>query len=98
MILGANRRHKLLFIALAGMDVAWSLPWVDFLVARWFGIPTLDSDIGAVLQSPLLIFLYFWAALLGYMLAADWLNRRQVSSPMRELWIIALVVLTTLLA
>jgi len=98
MILGANRRHKLLFITLAGMDVAWSLPWIDFMVARWFGVPAIDGGIGAALQSPLLVFLFFWGALVGYMLAADWLNRRQILSPTRELWIIGLVVLSTLLA
>jgi hypothetical protein len=80
------------------MDVAWSLPWVDFFVARWFGIPTVDGGIGALLQAPLLIFLFFWGALVAYMIAADWLNRRQILSPMRELWIVALVFVTTLLA
>lgn len=97
MILGNNRRHRLLFLALAGMDVAWSLPWVDFFVGRWFNHLPDAVGIAAWLQSPLFLFLFFWAALVGYMTCADWLNRRGFDSPRRELVIIALVLVTTLL-
>lgn len=98
MILGANRRHKLLFIAIAGMDVAWSLPWIDFFVAHWFGVPALSGPFGALLQSPLTLLLFFWGVLICYMMATDLLNRRHIQSPLREIWVIGVVLATTLLA
>lgn len=98
MIFSNNRRHRLLYIALAGMDVAWSLPWVDFFVGRWFGNAPNATGFAAALESPLVLFLFFWLALIGYMAAADWLNKRHILSLMRELWIVLLVLVTTFLA
>jgi hypothetical protein len=91
----ANRRHRLLFIALAGMDVAWSLPYALIFVARWQAqtqvLPRADA------LNALTIFIFCWAVILSYMLAGDWLNRRTFGSPLREVLIFALVLITSLL-
>ena len=92
-MLTANRRHRLLFIALAGMDVAWSLPFALAVLARWqTPLPGM-----AATPHPLALFVFFWLVILGYMLCGDWLNRRRFSSPARELVIFGLVATTSLL-
>jgi hypothetical protein len=102
-MLTANRRHRLLFVALAGMDVAATLPFVLAVLAR------PGSGAGGLLESAstaitaggagwALAFFFFWAILLGYLLAADLLNRRHVESPWREAALFGLVLATTLLA
>lgn len=99
-----NRRHRLLFIALAGMEVAWLLPFVMLLLARWqaamLGDPVrsdgargLDLILGL---SPLAAFLLFTAIMLLYMLMTDLLNTRLVDSPQRELVLLGVVLATML--
>ncbi|MEZ4708599.1 MAG: DUF4129 domain-containing protein [Caldilineaceae bacterium] len=97
-----NRRHRLIFIFLAGMEVAWFLPFVLTLAARWrpemlrmneAATQALDNLLGA---PPLAMVLLFWLTLLGYMLAADLLNRWLILSPQREVVLLALTLLTML--
>ena len=89
-MLTANRRHRLLFVALAAMDVAATLPIVLAVLAR-----PLFAAGGAGWA---LAFGFFWAVLLGYLLAADLLNKWGVESPGREAALFGLVLVTTLLA
>lgn len=103
-MLTANRRHRMLFVGLAGMDVAASLPYILALLARPLpGAPDVLPDglparlAGAGWAGWLLAFLFFWAVLLGYLLAADLLNRWGVESPRRDLLLAALVLATALL-
>jgi hypothetical protein len=91
-MLTGNRRHRLLFIALAGMDVAWSLPFALTVLARWSPQPGLGMT-----PSPAALFIFCWSIILGYMLCGDWLNRRSFGSPWRELAILGLVTATSLL-
>ncbi len=99
-----NRRHRFLFMALAGMEVAWFLPFIRLLAVTRLAQSTapdtaaLDAASGLLLLPPLAPFLVFWATLLLYMLAADLLNRRAIDSPLRELILVAAVALTSLLA
>ncbi len=82
-MLRANRRHRLLYLALAAMEVAGSLPFVHFLLRP----PPAQGA-----QTALLLFACFYATFLFFMLAADLLNRRAVDSPARE--IVLLLVVT----
>ena len=97
-----NRRHRFIFIFLAGMEVAWFLPFVLTLAAAWrpammhmnaATTQALDNLLGA---PPAALVLLFWLTLLGYMLAADLLNQRLILSPQRELVLLALTLLTML--
>ncbi|MEZ4660079.1 MAG: hypothetical protein R2911_21185 [Caldilineaceae bacterium] len=97
-----NRRHRFIFIFLAGMEVAWFLPFVLTLAARWRpdmlrmnagATQALDNLLSA---PPAAMVLLFWLALLGYMLVADLLNQRLILSPQRELVLLALTLLTML--
>lgn len=94
-----NRRHCMLFIALAGMEVAWFLPFALTLFA-WLQpgralLPTFLAGLGDA--SPLVLFALCWGLLLLYLLCADLLNRRQVDSPLHEVAMIGIVLGTALL-
>lgn len=104
-----NRRHRTLYIALAGMEIGWMLPFIliffDFWVSRQK--PEILAQLGATESArllagaltapPLVLFGVFLFTVLLYMLAADLLNRYTVMSPWRELVMVALVLVTSLL-
>ena len=103
-----NRRHRLLHLAVAGMEVGWIAPWallVDSLLATPAGCHAPGGKRGAgdgrgAGQHPVhaarrLLSLAL-ALMVFYMLAADMLNQRQIDSPLRELIMLALVVGTSL--
>lgn len=96
----SNRRLRLLYIALAGMDMAVLLPWLTNISIFW----ARSGDLRAVVlgrmltQSPLLIFLLFWGVMLFYMLLADLLNRAKIQGPARALIILGMLALTSLIA
>ncbi len=94
-----NRRHRILFIALAGMEVAWFLPLaLTFFV--WLHpdatpLPALLAGVGA--YSPLALFGVCWGVLLFYFLCTDLLNRWRIASPLHEVTMIGTVAVTALL-
>lgn len=95
-----NRRHRILFIALAGMEVAWFLPLALTFFA-WLHpaqalLPALIANVGD--YSPLALFATCWGVLLFYLLCADLLNRRQVGSPVYQATMIGVVLATALLS
>jgi hypothetical protein len=105
-----NRRHRLLFGALAGMELSWILPFALLFIFFW--VNQIDPERSALLgtaaanaallalittPAPILLF-FFWCIMLAYMLAADMLNRSLIESPGRELILITLVLGTSLLS
>lgn len=94
-----NRRHRILFIALAGMEVAWFLPLALTLFV-WLHpdttpLPALLAGFDS--YSPLALFGVCWGVLLFYLLCADLLNRWRIASPLHEVAMIGTVVVTALL-
>lgn len=94
-----NRRHRLLFMALAGMEVSWFLPLALTLFA-WLHpertpLPALLTGFGD--YSPLALFGVYWGVLLFYFLCADLLNRWQIDSPLHEAAMLGAVAITALL-
>lgn len=94
-----NRRHRILFMALAGMEVAWFLPLALTLFV-WLHpdrapLPALLAGFGG--YSPLALFGVCWGVLLFYLLCADLLNRWHIDSPLHELTMIGTVAVTALL-
>jgi len=98
-----NRRHRLIFVFLAGMEVAWFLPYALTLAARWQPDMAVNAAAATAqlnrlfVLAPILLVGVFWAIMLLYLLVADWLNRRLIDSPGRELIVLGAVLLTTLL-
>lgn len=98
MVLG-NRRHRILFVALAAMDVACLLPFVLTWIQRgriWVDFP-LPAPTAALLERPFALFAVLWLLMVTYMVGIDLLNRTTVATPQREFIIIALVVATSVL-
>jgi len=96
----ANRRHRLLFLAIAGMDVAWVLPFVLTWIAytsRHLGT-SLAFPYTPLLLDPLILFLVCWATMILYLFIADLLNRLELDTPARELAILGLLLSTSLIA
>ncbi len=104
-----NRRHRLLHLAVAGMEVGWIAPWALLIIRFWqrrLAVSLLE-DSGALetvkaleniqAMPPIAFYILLFALMVLYMLAADLLNQRQVDSPQRELIMVALVVGTSLL-
>lgn len=93
-----NRRHRMLFMALAGMEVAWFLPlaltFFAWLQPDRAPLPARFTGLGA--DSPLLLFALCWGLLLLYLLCADLLNRWQIDSPLYEVAMIGIVLATAL--
>ena len=96
----ANRRHRLLFLALAGMDVAWFLPFVLTWAAysRQHRGAVAASPFASILLEPLPLFLLCWSAMILYLFLADLLNRLELETPGRELAILGLLLGTSLVA
>ena len=105
-----NRRHRVLFVALAGMEMAWFAPFAALLLADWSrrvdrawlatleAAPTADA-LAALQTTPGWgLFWVLFGGMLLYMLAADLLNQRQIGSPQRDLVMLAIVLTTSLLA
>lgn len=94
-----NRRHRILFMALAGMEVAWFLPLALTFFAWLHPDQTVLPAFFAGMEgySPLALFGVYWGVLLLYLLCADLLNRRQIRSPLYEITLIGVVFATALL-
>jgi len=104
-----NRRHRILYIALAGMEIGWLLPFILIFINFWVqrqdlaNLEKLGAGEGArqlagmLTAPPLMLFGAFLLTMLLYMLAADLLNKFYVESPWRELIMILLVLLTSML-
>jgi hypothetical protein len=96
----SNRRLRLLYMALAGMDMAVLLPWLTNLSIFW----ARSGDLRAVVlgrlltQSPLLVFILFWGVMIVYMLLADLLNHAKIQGPARMVAILGMLALTSLVA
>ena len=96
----SNRRHRITYISLAGMDIAILLPFMLTWIARgqrWTEF-SLPSATNRVLESPLLLYGVCWMTMIGYMVIIDLLDRRKVDSPHREIIILLLVVSTSVLS
>ena len=102
-----NRRHRILYLLLAGMEVAWFTPLIllflnnrrNRLPPEMLGGPLAPHDgLGMLLgMAPLGLFFFFFVIMTTYMLIADILNQRQVESPQRELLLLALFTASSLL-
>lgn len=94
-----NRRVRLLFLCLAGMDVAVLLPWLRILFGLWAresgpaSAPILQVLDGA----PLAVFLAAWSLLIVYMICADLLDQAGVGDVGRGLILFALVAISGLI-
>lgn len=91
-----NRRHRVLFICLAAMEVAWFLPYAITIFIR---MQADDVRLPALLLrsgqwSPVAFFLLCWGILLIYLLSTDLVNRQQIDFPRRELITILLIIVT----
>jgi hypothetical protein len=82
----SNRRDGLIYFCLAGMEIAWFTPLLLFAL-YWCGWD----------WPPLAAFGGLFGVLLTWMLALELLNRLEVDSPVYELSVLALVLLTSLL-
>ncbi|MCB9137620.1 MAG: DUF4129 domain-containing protein [Caldilineaceae bacterium] len=104
-----NRRHRLLFAASAGMELAWMLPYLLLFIRAWvmradpetvaaLGTgPTNAALLGLVTAPAVATFTIFWLVMLLYMLVMDLLNRSLVETPLRELILVAAIMATALL-
>ena len=103
MMLLSNRRHRLIFAFLAGMEVAWFLPFGLLLVERWQEVMSVTApaqlvQLNRLAQlSPLAVVLIFWVLYLGYLFVADLLNARLIFSPTREIYLLLATVVSTFL-
>jgi len=109
MILFTNRRHRLLYIFMAGMEVACLLPFALLLLGYWHRSTQAESfgwDLATfppvsfaelIATPPLTAFAFLWLILIFYILLADLLNYRLLISPQRELFGLSALVITTLL-
>lgn len=95
-----NRRHRFLFMALAGLEISWYAPALALLLVYLTPqSPNTTFDRLTVFTGqPLITIAGIWAAMLFYMLIADWLNRRQIDAPLRQIAILVSLLLTTALA
>ncbi len=90
-----DRRRGLIFACLAGMEMAWFTPFVVLVLS----IPTLWMDTAHPPPiAPLLVFATLWASLLLLMVAIEFLDQRQIDSPRYEIILVALVILTAVVA
>ncbi len=90
-----DRRRGLIFACLAGMEMAWFTPFLVLVLS----IPTLWLGAGrAPVIVPALVFATLWASLLFLMVTIEFLDRRQVDSPRYEIILVALVIVTALVA
>lgn len=90
-----DRRRGLIFACLAGMEMAWFTPFVVLVLS----IPTLWMDAAHPPPiAPLLVFATLWASLLLLMVAIEFLDQRQIDSPRYEIILVALVILTAVVA
>ncbi len=95
-----NRRHRLIFAALAALDVAGLLPWLTLLADWWArgGDPLSLRAAGFLLGAPLAVFILLWIVQLAFVLAADLVNRYAIATPLREVIIFLLIGGTALTA
>src|SRR5690606_23128168 len=95
-----NRRHRLIFAALAALDVAGLLPWLTLLADWWArgGDPLSLRAAGFLLGAPLAVFILLWIVQLAFVLAADLVNRYAIVTPLREVIIFLLIGGTALAA
>ena len=93
-----NRRYRILYIAMAAMDVACLLPYVLTWIEhgrRWSDAP-ISAQAATLLTRPVMLFLFWWLLMVAYLVVADLIERRKMTSPRRELVFLALVVTTSL--
>ncbi len=91
-MLWTNRRARMIFIFLAGMESAYLAPYALLLLRR--PLPGGESLAGLSLWA---LFAALWVTALLYMAVSDLLNRRQIESPWHDLILVALVAASTLL-
>ncbi len=93
-----NRRHRMLFLCLSAMDVAWFLPFAMLLAAYYqaHAAPMSLGPLSTLLNHPLSGFLLLWSTMIVYMFAADALNRRETDTPWREVIVFVLLASTGL--
>ncbi len=84
----SNRRLRLLFLCLAGVEAGALTPFALLLYHR----PGLWQGLAAPRMTPLGLFLLLWATLLGLILALDLLSRSRLTDRQYTLTVVALVV------
>jgi len=80
-----NRRHRLIYFCLTGMEIAWITPYLLLLYRP------------LRLWSPFLIFALFFTGLLAWILIVELLSRYILTSPLFELSVLATIGLTSIL-
>ncbi len=90
-----DRRRGLIFACLAGMEMAWFTPFLVMVLS----IPTLwRGTATAPVVTPLVVFATLWISLLLLMVTIEFLDQRQVDSPRYEIILVALVIVTAVVA
>src|SRR5687768_8069420 len=95
-----NRRLRLLYLSLAAMDMAVLLPWLTILVTYWARNGNAHAlRLEAMLtQSPILLFVIFWATMIFYMLLTDLLGEWDLSGALHPVAVLCALTITSLLA
>jgi hypothetical protein len=95
-----NRRLRLLYLALAAMDMAALLPWLTNISLFWARNGDTHAIALATLltQNPLLLFIVFWATMIIYMVITDLLNRWSISGGLYAIAIVGMLAFTSLVA
>lgn len=81
---------------IAAMDVAISLPLLQFVLEQWCGLQPALVPPTTAWVAPLTAALICWGVMLAYLGLARRLARHAVQSPVRELAIAVVIVLSTL--
>lgn len=81
----SNRRHRLIYFCLAGMEMAWFTPFLLLLYRPFRAWP------------PLVVFTALFLGLLSWILILELLNRYILNSPQYELSALAVIGLSSLL-
>ncbi len=109
-MLVTDRRHRILFLALAGMEIGWFAPIALLLIGYWQGrldFPllrrlelqqTADALSAILTFPPLVTFAFFFLLMVFYMLMADLLNQHQLFGAARAATIVVMITGTSLFA
>lgn len=93
-----NRRHRLLFMSLAGLEIAWFLPFAGLLLVYWAPRSPFSGfeQLSLLANQPLLAVGVVWLIMLGYMLLVDRLDHYAIDAPLRQITILVALILTSI--
>ena len=74
----ANRSHRMLYISLAGMEIAWFLPMAITIVSRWYAPLISEGEYTPLTLRPFSTFALFWSVMLGDLVSINLAEQRGV--------------------